>query len=72
VEYECHVLKEMLPRFLFDTHPEYFRLDAKGTRTNDLNICFFLRRGMGGYRKKRDGAAPVAATNDQPLFLLDR
>jgi len=40
VEYECHVLKEMLPRFLFDTHPEYFRLDAKGTRTNDLNICF--------------------------------
>lgn len=40
VEYECHVLKEMLPRSLFDIHPEYFRLDAKGTRTNDLNICF--------------------------------
>lgn len=40
VEYECHVLQEILPRSLFDEHPEYFRLDSNGVRTNDLNMCF--------------------------------
>lgn len=40
VEYECHVLQEILPRSLFNEHPEYFRVDSNGVRTNDLNICF--------------------------------
>ncbi len=40
VEYECHVLQEILPRSLFNEHPEYFRLDSNGVRTDDLNICF--------------------------------
>lgn len=40
VEYECHVLQEILPRSLFDEHPEYFRVDTNGVRTSDLNMCF--------------------------------
>jgi len=40
IEYECHVLQEILPRSLFDKHPEFFRVDTTGTRTNDLNMCF--------------------------------
>lgn len=40
VEYECHVLQEILPRSLFDEHPEYFRIDTNGVRTSDLNMCF--------------------------------
>lgn len=40
LEYECHVLQEILPRSLFYSHPEYFRVDSNGVRTNDLNMCF--------------------------------
>lgn len=40
IEYECHVLQEILPRSLFDEHPEYFRIDSNGVRNKDLNICF--------------------------------
>jgi hypothetical protein len=40
VEYECHVLQEILPRSLFDEHPTYFRVDTSGVRTSDLNMCF--------------------------------
>ena len=40
VEYECHVLQEILPRSLFNNHPEYFRVDTNGVRRGDLNMCF--------------------------------
>ena len=40
VEYELHVLQLLLPRELFDSHPEYFRMDAKGERQRKYNMCF--------------------------------
>lgn len=40
VEYEVHALQALLPRALFDTHPEWFRQDAEGTRQRDYNMCF--------------------------------
>jgi len=40
VEYEMHILKDLLPRELFKTHPEYFRMDKDGDRNPDFNMCF--------------------------------
>ena len=40
VEFESHVLQEILPRELFSKHPEYFRMDKDGSRKNDHNMCF--------------------------------
>jgi hypothetical protein len=40
IEYEAHALQELLPRELFDEHPEYFRMDENGTRQKDHNMCF--------------------------------
>lgn len=40
VEYELHALEYLLPRDLFDTHPEWFRMDAEGRRCRDFNMCF--------------------------------
>ncbi len=40
VEYELHALQNMLPRELFDTHPEYFREDEDGLRCRPYNMCF--------------------------------
>ena len=39
VEYEFHAASWLLPRSLFDTHPEYFRMDAEGNRTPKNNLC---------------------------------
>lgn len=39
VEHEMHALRYLLPRELFDTHPEYFRVGADGKRTPKHNCC---------------------------------
>ncbi len=39
VEYELHAMGYLLRRDLFDAHPEYFRMNKNGDRTNDYNLC---------------------------------
>lgn len=38
-EYQEHAMSWLLPRELFATHPEYFRLDKDGNRNPDGNGC---------------------------------
>lgn len=38
IEYELHAASFLLPRSLFDAHPEYFRME-KGVRTPQVNLC---------------------------------
>ena len=40
VEYELHAIRTLLPRELFQEHPEYFREDGTGRRVADYNCCF--------------------------------
>ncbi|MBQ3085282.1 MAG: DUF4838 domain-containing protein [Clostridia bacterium] len=39
IEYEFHAAGYLLPRVLFETHPEYFRMNREGERTPDYNLC---------------------------------
>ena len=39
IEWEVHALSWLLPRSLFETHPEYFRMNEAGQRTPDHNLC---------------------------------
>lgn len=39
IQYQEHMLAFVLPRDLFDEHPEYFRMDENGNRVNDANGC---------------------------------
>ena len=39
LEYELHVMSLLLPRGLYESHPEYFRLDENGVRSADYNCC---------------------------------
>lgn len=39
VEYEAHVMAWLLPRHLFQRHPDWFRMDEKGERQADFNLC---------------------------------
>ena len=39
IEYEMHAAGYLMPRELFDEHPEYFRMNGQGERTKDFNFC---------------------------------
>jgi len=39
IEYEMHAAGYLVPRELFSEHPEYFRMNASGKRTEDHNFC---------------------------------
>ena len=41
--YEFHALSYLLPRDLFATHPEYFRMNDQGERVTKGNFCFSNR-----------------------------
>jgi hypothetical protein len=40
IEYELHCAGYLLPRELFETRPELFRMNAAGERAKDYNFCF--------------------------------
>jgi len=39
IEYEFHAMGYLLPRELFPSHPEYFRMNDDGERSPDSNFC---------------------------------
>lgn len=39
IEYELHAAGYLVPRSMFLTHPEFFRMNSKGERVNDWNFC---------------------------------
>ena len=39
IEYEMHAAGYLLPKELFASHPEYFRMNEKGERVPDMNFC---------------------------------
>ena len=40
IECEMHAARYLLPKELFADHPEYFRMNEKGERVTDFNLCF--------------------------------
>lgn len=39
IEYEFHAAGWLLSRDLFDTHPEYFRMEENGERVREIDFC---------------------------------
>lgn len=39
VEYEAHALRYLMPKSLFEQHPDWFRMDDRGERVSDFNMC---------------------------------
>lgn len=46
VEYELHAMGELLPRNLFQTDRSLFRMNEKGERTPDANLCVHSARAL--------------------------
>lgn len=52
VEYEVHALMHLLPREMFDEHPEYFPADSNGVRQKAYNICFSSKDALEAMRPR--------------------
>ena len=39
IEYELHSMGYLMPKSLFESNPEYFRVDKNGKRNSDYNFC---------------------------------
>ena len=59
VEYELHAMQELLPRDLFDQSPEHFRMDDKGQRVGQWNLCVHSERAL---QTVADNAVALAKT----------
>ena len=52
VGYEMHAASWLLPRELFKTHPEYFRMDDRGNRCSNVNFCVSNAEAMDVVAKR--------------------
>ncbi len=72
VEYEQHILRELLPRDLFDEHPEFFRVDKEGKRNGDYNMCFTSKEAMEIVKKNAvEMAHWIRPTSHRYFFWTD-
>lgn len=46
IEYEMHALRYLLPKDLFEKHPDWFRMNQDGQRTADFNFCVTNHEAM--------------------------
>ena len=46
VEHELHAMGELLPRDLFEKNPDMFRMNDRGERTPDSNLCLHSKAGL--------------------------
>lgn len=46
LEYEVHAMSWLLPRTLFEAHPDWFRENGEGERVADFNLCPSSREAL--------------------------
>jgi hypothetical protein len=72
IEYSMHALSYLLPRGLFKEHPDWFRLDARGERAPDSNLCPSSAGAMDFLRERVKGlAASLVSTTSRYHFWAD-
>ena len=71
-ETQQHAMRVLLPRDMFDEHPDYFRMDKQGRRVKDVNGC---PSSAGALEVIARNAKVVAAennpTNHRYYFWMD-
>ena len=69
VEYELHALETLLPRELFASHPEYFRMDETGERVADYNLCFSSEEAIEAMRPQLERLLAWMRPSSHRYFL---
>ncbi|MBR4866946.1 MAG: DUF4838 domain-containing protein [Clostridia bacterium] len=69
VEYELHAGEWLLPRDLFEEHPEYFRMNQDGVRTNDVNFCPANREALDIVADRAEKLAGIIRQKSHRYYL---
>ena len=72
IEYEMHAAGYLMPRELFAEHPEYFRMNSAGERTDDHNFCVSNAEAMSICAKRSvELAMSLYGSNRDFYFWMD-
>ncbi len=72
VEYEFHAAGYLMDKSLFDTHPEYFRMNSEGDRTPDWNFCVSNPDALSLFaRRAADLALALYGSGKDYYFWMD-
>ena len=74
IEYELHALSYLMPRTLFDAHPEWFCENAQGERSREgFNICASNAEGLAMLMQRAEGLARLLPSEkpSRTYFWLD-
>ncbi len=72
VEYEMHAARYFLPGEMFETHPEWFRMNECGERTPDRNLCASNEEVMDYVAKRAaESAKRLYRSSHRYFFWLD-
>ena len=72
VEYELHAMGYLMPKNLFETNPEYFRVDSSGKRNNDKNFCVSNEEALNIVcENAKKLALSLYGSNDNYYFWID-
>ncbi len=69
VEHELHALRYLLPRKLFDEHPEYFRVNKDGKRSGDHNLCVQSEEALAIIEERTYGLAKEFGQSGHRYYL---
>lgn len=69
IEYEMHAAGYLMPRELFDEHPEYFRMNGQGERTKDFNFCVSNAEAMRICAERSAELASSLYSNDGVFYF---
>lgn len=72
VEYEAHVMRWLLPKHLFSLVPSWFRMNEKGDRVDDFNLCASNKEALAYVAERTALLARLLDTGtSQYFFWLD-
>ncbi len=70
VEYEMHSLSYLMPKSLYDTHPEWFCMSEDGTRIQDsFNICASNTAGLDELSNRAEQLARLLPSEDHLYYF---
>lgn len=70
IEYEMHALAYLMPRTLFETHPDWFCMNAEGVRSKDcFNICASNSEGLDALVDSAEKLAELLPSDDHLYYF---
>lgn len=69
IEYEVHAAGYLMPRDLFDAHPDYFRMNEEGERVSDWNFCVSNTEAMELVARRAARLADLLYRNNGKFYF---